>query len=82
MDEQHIENIVEILDSLLEDLPFKVKEELSLVIKVLKNNSLDNEKLMKIQDDLEMISNMGSIDSFSRNEIINIVTEIESIYNS
>lgn len=82
MDEEQILGIVEILESLLEDLPFKPKEELHKVILTLKKNSLDSETLMKIQDDLEMISSMSSIDSFSRNEIINIVTEIESIYNS
>lgn len=82
MDENQILEIIDILESLLEDLPFKPKEELSKVISELKKTPLENETLMKIQDDLEMISSFSTVDSFSRNEIINIITSIESIYNS
>ncbi len=80
MDEQ-LQQIAEILEDLLEDLPQKAKDQLSQVVDSLKK-SPNGEELMKIQDDLESISNIQNLDSFSRNEIMNIVTEIEGIYNS
>lgn len=80
MDEK-ISDIVEILESLLEGMAFKPKEELQKVIIKLKVDNLDSEDLIKVQDDLEIISSMSSLDSFSRNEIINLITEIETIFN-
>lgn len=78
-----IEEIVEVLEMILEDsLPFKVDTKLKEIVLDLKNENLSSETLMKIQDDLEMISATSNLDDFSRNEIINVVTLIETIYNS
>lgn len=82
MDEEQINEIIEILDSLIEDLPSKPKEKLSQIVLTFKQSPITSEHLMKIQDDLEMLSSMSTVDSFARNEIINIITQIESIYNS
>ncbi len=84
MNESIIE-IIETLEMLSEDLPLKAKIQLDTVVDELKKVDmldLDVNGLMKIQDDLEMISNTSNIDSFTRNEIINAVAVIEGIYNS
>lgn len=79
-----IEEIVEVLEMILEDttIPFKVDNKLKEIVIDLKNENLSSETLMKIQDDLEMMSAASNLDDFSRNEIINVVTLIEIIYNS
>lgn len=79
-----IEEIVEVLEMILEDttIPFKVDNKLKEIVIDLKNENLSSETLMKIQDDLEMMSAASNLDDFSRNEIINVVTLIETIYNS
>ena len=80
MDEQ-IQEIVDTLDMLVEDLPFKPKQKLSEIISELEslNDDFDTNELMKIQDDLEGVSNMGNLDSYSRNEIINVLSVIETL---
>ena len=79
MDED-IAQMADLLESLLDDLPFKAKEQLQSVVDQLRED-VDSEKLMKIQDELELITSAANIDSFARTEIMNIVKEIESIYN-
>lgn len=79
--QDEINEMIFILEGLVEDMPLKVKIQLQEVIDELKK-PVDQEKLMKIQDELEVITNLPNIDYFSRNEIMNIVTSIESIYNS
>lgn len=78
-----INEIVEVLEMVLEEsLPLKVDTKLKEILTNLKKEELSNDTLMKIQDDLEMLSATSNLDDFSRNEIINVVTLIESIYNS
>lgn len=78
-----IEEIVEVLEMILEDsLPYKVDTKLTEIVRDLKKEELPSDTLMRIQDDLEMISATSNLDDFSRNEIINVVTLIETIYNS
>lgn len=82
--ESQISEIIENLDTLTEDLPLKAKNQLQSVIDELNkidSSEPDGNMLMKIQDDLEVISNMSNIDYFTRNEIINAITSIEAIYN-
>ena len=67
--------IIDILESLLEeDLSSKSKSSLLLILNELKE-PIDLEKLLKIQDDLEYFSNTANVDSFVRNEIMNIIAE-------
>ena len=78
-----IEEITEVLEMILEDsLPYKVHNKLQEILNELKKENLSNDTLMRIQDDLEMLGSNSNLDDFSRNEIINVVTYIETIYNS
>ena len=79
-----IGQIIEILESLYDDLPLKAKNELVSVVEALKKldeEKLDKDKLMAIEDNLEFISNISNIDFYTRNEIINVLSTIESLYN-
>ena len=80
MDKDFIEELVGGLEMLVSDSPLRVREELEKVIQELKNVSNNND-LLKIQDELERISNMPNIDSFSRNVIMDAITSIERIVN-
>jgi uncharacterized protein (UPF0147 family) len=82
MDEQ-ISELVEMLDMLGDDMHQKARVELDLAIEGLKapGVELDTPALMKVQDQLEGISNMSNLDTFARNEIINTIAIIETIYN-
>lgn len=77
-----VDQICEILEELLDELPLKAKEELEKVLDLLKKRPLDIEDLMRIQDDLEVISSIPNIDNFSRNEIINAISSLEMLSNS
>ncbi len=71
--------IIEVLEGLLdENLPSKSKLNLQKIVQELKT-PMDLEKLLKIQDDLEYFSNTANVDSFVRNEIMNIIAEIETL---
>ncbi|MFT4243860.1 MAG: hypothetical protein ACMXYB_00195 [Candidatus Woesearchaeota archaeon] len=76
-----IEYFVETLESLVEDLSFKPKEELKKIISIMKKDYLTDEELIKIQEDLEQFTSIFKIDSFTRTEIMNIIAEIEVLYN-
>lgn len=76
-----IEYFVDILESLVEDLSSKPKEQLRKIISTMKKDSLLDEDLIKIQEDLEQFTAVFKIDSFTRTEIMNIITEIEVLYN-
>jgi len=78
-----IEEIVDILEGIVNDLSLKPRTNLSLVIEQLKKlpeENIDVSELMKIQEDLEMVSLMPSIDSYSRNEIINVLSMFEMLF--
>ncbi len=80
MDDEIIE-IVDMLELLVEDLPLKVRDEVQKVIDNLKKSS-EMEMILKIRDDLESISNMSNIDSYSRNELMNAIASLETIVNN
>ena len=82
--EEKILEIIETLDSLLEELPIKAKSHMEGVLKDLNTikGQLNVNLLMKIQDDLEFITNIQNVDNYSRNEIMNAIAEIESLYIS
>ena len=77
--EERISEIVSILEELLdENISMKSKNDLNLIILDLKK-SKNPEELMKIQDDLEYFSSSANINSFIRNEIMNVIAEIETM---
>lgn len=76
--EQEISEIIEILVSLLEDVPLKARQEIEIAINMLKK-PLSQEGLIKVQEQLEIITNINNIDSYTRNEIYNAISIIESL---
>ena len=77
---EKLSEIIETLEGLLEEnISSKPKQNLNEIILELKK-PMDLEKLLKIQDELEYFSNTANIDSFVRNEIMNIIAEIETLY--
>ncbi len=74
--DQEILDIIEILEDLIEDVPLKSKCEFLVVIAMLKE-PLDQEGLIKVQDQLELITNLSNLDSYTRNEIYNVLSIIE-----
>ena len=77
--ESQITYFVEVLESLLNDLNSKSKEELEKIIKKLQIQELNQSDLIKIQEDLEQFTAMYKMDSYTRTEIMNIITELEQI---
>ncbi|NKQ39589.1 MAG: hypothetical protein HF967_09040 [Methanosarcinales archaeon] len=77
--ESQITYFVEVLESLLNDLNSKSKEELEKIIKKLQIQELNQSDLIKIQEDLEQFTVMYKMDSYTRTEIMNIITELEQI---
>jgi len=78
-----IEVIVDILDGIVNDLSSKPKASLNFVLSDLKKlpeDDLDISELMKIQGDLEGVSLMPNLDSYSRNEIINVLSMFEMLF--
>ena len=71
----------DVLESLLEDLNAKSKEQLKTIISKMEKENLMEEDLIKIQEDLEQFTAVYKMDSFARTEIMNMITEIETIYN-
>ncbi len=76
--ELEIMEVVDILESLLEDTSAKVRVEIEAAISLL-NSAKDAEDLLAVQDQLEIISNMSNVDSYTRNEIFNVSSLIESL---
>lgn len=83
LDETIIGEISETLEMLIEeeDLSSKIETSLTNVSKQIKPN-LGAEGILKVQDELENISNMNNLNNFCRTELINLVALIESAINS
>jgi len=77
--ESEINYFVEVLESLLDDLNSKSKEELEKIILKLKAQELNQSDLIKIQEDLEQFTAVYKMDSYTRTEIMNIITELEQV---
>ncbi len=72
--------IVEILETLsFDELPLKARQQIEHVILQLKVKEITTEGLLKVQDQIEVVINMGNIDSFTRNELMNILSIIETL---
>ena len=79
MDEMKVCEIIDVLEGLVDDMPVKPREELLRAIDLLKSVNGDIETLLKAQDQLEHVGSIPNIDTFSRSEISNILTEIEEL---
>lgn len=77
MDKDMIEFFIEVLEQLTPDMPNKPKTDLLVAIDMLKNFKDSLEYLLKVQDQLEYVSNLPNLDSYSRNEIMNVLSELE-----
>jgi len=73
-----ISEIVEILESLIEDSPNKVRVELVTVIDMLKKAKTP-EDYINIQEQLEYIANINNIDAFISTEVYNAISIIETL---
>ncbi|NQZ85584.1 MAG: hypothetical protein HRU03_07730 [Nanoarchaeales archaeon] len=82
-EKSQIEEISEIITMLIEeeDLSSKIETALKAVL-VQVNPNIDSGELLKIQDDLEHVSNMNNLNEFCRTELMNLVADIDSIINS
>lgn len=75
---EEIVDMVEILESLVEDSPNKVKVELNTVIDMLKKAD-GTEDLINVQEQLEYIANINNIDAFISTEVYNAISIIETL---
>ncbi len=73
-----IEEIIETLEMLKEDMPLKAKQETDEIIKMLRNTNLTDKEIVEIQERIEELSNLN-IDSFTRNELLNIESLLENL---
>lgn len=76
--EDNVLEIISTLQNLVDDIPQKAKIELIAIISELKTE-LNLEKILKIRDDLDSFSNNCSIDSYTRNEIFNVLSLFETL---
>ena len=80
IDQNIIEEILEILTSLIEDIPSKARIQLKIIIENLNDDSLNLEKLLIIRDDLDLFSGNSGIDSYTRNQIYNVLSLFETLF--
>lgn len=73
-------NVIDAINEVLEDntLPKNVKEKLNNILTHLKNNSELSLKLDKALHDLESISEDSNIQTYTRTQLWNIVSMLES----
>lgn len=79
---QEINEILISLGDIIEFLPVKQKNLLLNIIENLKilKDEINTTELLKIEEELESLSNVSCVDSFSRNEILNVISLIETMY--
>jgi len=73
-----VSEIVEILETLIEDSPNKVRVELVTVIDMLKK-AKTSEDYINIQEQLEYIANINNVDAFVSTEVYNAISIIETL---
>lgn len=71
-------DMVEILESLLDDSPHKVKVELQTTISMLKKAET-SEDLINVQEQLEYVANINNIDAFISTEVYNAISILETL---
>lgn len=78
--EIEILEIIEILETLsFDEMPLKARQYIEMIISELKVKNIEGEKLHMVQDKIEQVINMPNIDSFTRNELMNILSIIETL---
>lgn len=80
IDLNKLDEVIYTLEMLVDDAPFKAKDQMNSTIKALKSDP-KVDVLLKAQDDLENVSNVPNMDYYSRNEIMNVIAVLESIIN-
>ena len=79
MDKDELDFIKESLENLLDEFSIKPKEKLKEVLKMF--NVENKSDLIKIQNHLEELCDMD-IDSFTRTEILNLISDLENLINN
>jgi hypothetical protein len=82
-EESQIEEIYGIITMLIEEEDLSSKLETALkAVSVQVTPGISVEGLLKVQDELEHVSNMNNLNEFCRTELMNLVVQIDSIVNS
>jgi uncharacterized protein (UPF0147 family) len=82
-EQSQIEEISEIITMMIEEEDLSSKIETALkAISIQITPELSVEGLLKVQDELEHVSNMNNLNEFCRTELMNLVAQIDSIVNS
>jgi hypothetical protein len=82
-EESQIEEISGIITMLIEEEDLSSKLETALkAVSVQVTPGISVEGLLKVQDELEHVSNMNNLNEFCRTELMNLVVQIDSIVNS
>lgn len=78
---ENLEYIAETLEDLSHDLPSKPKTKITELITSFQKMSeeLETNDILKIQDEIEFISNMANVDSLTRIELSNIISDLEGL---
>ena len=76
---QIIEEVIEVLESLVEDLPSKPRTKLEKIIGDLKklDETPAKDELLSIEEELEEFTDMANVDSFTRIEVSNVISLLE-----
>jgi len=78
---ENLEYIVETIKELSQELPSKPKTKISELISHIQKlpEELDSNEILRIQDEIEFISNMANVDSLTRIELSNIISDLEGL---
>jgi hypothetical protein len=77
MDEEKVLEFLDILEALSDDLSTKPKGELMIAIGLLRSKKINDDILFEFRDQLELVGNLQNVDTYTRNEISNIIAELE-----
>lgn len=82
-EQDQIEELSEIITMLIEeeDLSSKIETALKAISEQV-SPEISVEGLLKVQDELEHVSNMNNLNEFCRTELMNLVAQIDLIVNS
>jgi uncharacterized protein (UPF0147 family) len=82
-EKSQIKEIYGIITMLIEEEDLSSKLETALkAVSVQVTPGISVEGLLKVQDELEHVSNMNNLNEFCRTELMNLVVQIDSIVNS
>ena len=77
-----MERLIDLLKELKQDqhVSKNVSDQISSILKILSSNEEENIKKDKILQTLENVSSNQSLDSYSRTQLLNIISEVEATY--